>query len=172
MSLPLAWIPELPPGARLAIGRAPGDDAHTPLSTELAALHAAGIRHVLCLLEDDEFADLQQEVTPQGYAEAVDAAGMALHRVPVEDYTAPTRGTLAAMVRQVRGWLAQGEAVFVHCMAGRGRSGTVAAALLVAQGMRPEDAILLVRWARPGAVEAAEQEAALHALAALRHLRR
>lgn len=93
---------------------------------------------------------------------------MALHRLPIEDCTAPPLTALVATVRRVRAALARGEGVLVHCMAGLGRAGTLAAAVLIAGGMKPGDAILLVRWVRPGAIEVPEQEAALRALACLR----
>ena len=48
--------------------------------------------------------------------------------------------------------LAKGEIVMVHCMAGRGRSGTFAAACLIYKGVKAEDAIPLVRLYRPGAI--------------------
>jgi protein-tyrosine phosphatase len=46
----------------------------------------------------------------------------------------------------------------IHCRGGLGRSGTVAAACLVALGHGPAEAIERVRAARPGAVESRSQE--------------
>lgn len=46
----------------------------------------------------------------------------------------------------------------MHCRAGLGRTGTVAARLLVEHGARPADAIALVRTVRPGSIETVEQE--------------
>jgi protein-tyrosine phosphatase len=48
--------------------------------------------------------------------------------------------------------------VVVHCWGGLGRSGTIAAACLVARGAGAEEAIAAVRAARPGAVQTAAQE--------------
>jgi protein tyrosine phosphatase len=55
--------------------------------------------------------------------------------------------------------------VAVHCGAGLGRSGTPIAAYLVSQGAAPDDAIALVRARRPGSIETAEQEVAVHEFA-------
>jgi len=55
-----------------------------------------------------------------------------------------------------------GQTVVIHCRGGLGRSGTVAAACLVALGHQPADAIELVRSARPGAVESTSQERWVH----------
>jgi ADP-ribosyl-[dinitrogen reductase] hydrolase len=49
------------------------------------------------------------------------------------------------------------ERIVIHCHAGMGRSGTVAARLLVERGMAPEQAIRTIRRARPGAIENDEQ---------------
>lgn len=55
--------------------------------------------------------------------------------------------------------LNDGGRVLVHCRGGHGRSGMVALRLLVEQGERPEDAVLRIREARPGAIETDEQMA-------------
>lgn len=57
-----------------------------------------------------------------------------------------------------RAVLLAGKTLGIHCMGGRGRSGTVAAMLLVELGLTPAKAILAVRAARPGAIENGEQE--------------
>jgi protein-tyrosine phosphatase len=54
--------------------------------------------------------------------------------------------------------LREGGDVFVHCVAGKGRSGTVVARLLIDAGVPVDDAIVATRKARPGAIEAWEQE--------------
>jgi hypothetical protein len=77
---------------------------------------------------------------------------------PIPDVTAPS--DLPATVRlvgQVVDALAAGKTVVVHCRGGLGRSGTIAACCLVARGRPPDEAIALVRAARPGAVEVADQ---------------
>ena len=59
---------------------------------------------------------------------------------------------------------ARGCAVGVHCMAGRGRTGTMIACYLVSQGMSAEDAIAEVRRARPGSIQTEAQEQAVRRL--------
>jgi protein-tyrosine phosphatase len=54
--------------------------------------------------------------------------------------------------------LAAGERVLVHCRAGLGRTGMVAARLLVEAGLTPLQALNAVRRARPGTVETIPQE--------------
>lgn len=48
--------------------------------------------------------------------------------------------------------------IVIHCRGGLGRTGMVAALLLVEQGISPDEAILMVRSARPGAIETWQQE--------------
>lgn len=157
----IVWVPELNPPGRLAISRAPGSTREADLATGLAQIHQAGVQHVLCLLEDDEFAFFHHDHTAQTYAAAIDAAGLTLHRAPIEDYTAPAVEQLRALVSWIRHNLDRSASILVHCMAGRGRAGTVTAGVLIAQGMRPEEAIQLIRWVRPGAIQSAAQEARL-----------
>ncbi|MEM7386310.1 MAG: protein-tyrosine phosphatase family protein [Verrucomicrobiota bacterium] len=45
----------------------------------------------------------------------------------------------------------------MHCEAGLGRTGTMIAMLLLAEGASPDDAISQVRAAQPAAIETAEQ---------------
>lgn len=54
--------------------------------------------------------------------------------------------------------LARGKKVFVHCRGGLGRTGTLAARLLIEKGLDPEEAIAETREARKGAIETDEQE--------------
>jgi len=55
--------------------------------------------------------------------------------------------------------LRAGEGVHVHSAAGLGRTGTVAALLLMALGDSPETVMNRVRAVRPGTVETVEQSA-------------
>lgn len=60
--------------------------------------------------------------------------------------------------------LREGRDIVVHCRGGLGRTGVVAARLLVEIGLSPDQAILMVRSARPGAIETWAQEQYVRAL--------
>lgn len=101
-------------------------------------------------------------------AERLKAAGLATSKAPIEDFSTPDEHFMAAwpaLRDRLLGRLAAGGRVLVHCRGGRGRSGMIVAALLVAGGLQPAGAIAAVRRVRPGAVETAGQEAWLHGIA-------
>jgi atypical dual specificity phosphatase len=97
-------------------------------------------------------------------------AALARHRLtelhlPVPDFTPPTAAQLDHGVAAVEEALANGQKVAVHCGAGLGRTGTLLACYLVKQGCSPAEAIARIRRLRPGSVETAQQELAVHAYA-------
>jgi atypical dual specificity phosphatase len=83
---------------------------------------------------------------------------LAVCHVPVRDFAPPAVADLERAVRFARVAIGAGGRVAVHCAAGIGRTGTVLAAYLVAEGMSAEEAIAAVRRARPGSIETSEQE--------------
>jgi protein-tyrosine phosphatase len=90
------------------------------------------------------------------------ARGIHVRRFPITDMRTPAPADALAfdgMVDGVRGELADGRTVTVHCRGGRGRSGLVAACVLVRSGMAPGAAIGHVRAHLEGAVETEGQEA-------------
>jgi protein-tyrosine phosphatase len=118
---------------------------------------------VLGLLPEDEAASLGL----QGTIAAFEAADIPYHAHPITDYGTPDPDFETAWPELRAGLLAvlknEGR-VFVHCRAGYGRSGTIAAALLIAGGMPAAAAIDLVRRNRPGAIETPGQESWLNGL--------
>jgi len=78
--------------------------------------------------------------------------------IPVPDFQAPEMDQADQFVQFVRGCRNEGAQVGVHCRGGYGRTGTLIACYLVAQGMTAVEAINLVRLRRPGSIETAGQE--------------
>lgn len=132
------------------------------LAADLAAVRAWPASMLVSLIEDQEFARLG--VADLG--QAARSSGLAWCHLPIEDMHPPGDRFEKAW----RGWserinqvLGRGEGIVLHCAGGLGRSGTVAALLLIDRGVSASDAIRLVRAARPGAIETASQEGYLSA---------
>lgn len=60
--------------------------------------------------------------------------------------------------QEVHQRLDAGERILIHCRGGLGRTGLVAARILVERGCAPRDAVHRVRAVRPGAIETRAQE--------------
>lgn len=75
-------------------------------------------------------------------------------QTPSPDVTESWRRNLPELVRRLN----EGKRILIHCAAGYGRTGTMAATLLMACGFSAHDAIFAVRQARPGTIETEDQE--------------
>jgi len=159
----------LPTKGRLGLTRAPGRlepgrslDPDVRLREDLETLaRAHGASRLVTLLQPQELSKLGRIDL------AARRAGLRWRHFPIPDFNPPsslakTGRLVGDLLRALRG----GETVVVHCWGGLGRTGTVAACLLVAAGASPAEALGHVRAARPGAVEVASQEAFVDEFAA------
>ena len=129
------------------------------------ALRKTAATTVVCLSQAPELADRY----PQ-YVEwlTTNQPGRAVW-FPVPDLHAPDIDAAAAFVRTLHDRIESGEVLLVHCGAGIGRAGTIAAAMLITMGLSLEDAVTTVAANRPMAgPEAGAQRELLQALAAQR----
>lgn len=120
-----------------------------PSRQEMHALRQAGFGLVINLTEKP------------GPTAMAAAEGLRGFHLPLEDMQPPDQEQIAEFVALVRRTLREGRPVAVHCMGGLGRTGTMLACFLVAEGMKPWAAIDYVRERRPGSVQTEEQEAAV-----------
>jgi protein-tyrosine phosphatase len=82
---------------------------------------------------------------------------------PIPDLYVPDRAAAPRLFGELRSRLGDGQHLLMHCGAGVGRAGTIAAGLLVTMGETPRDAIARVRAHRPmGGPEAGVQTEFLH----------
>jgi len=133
-------MPFIHPDRRLA-----GGGVLTAFDDELAALQSAGIRAVVSLLN------------LPGDAAVYESAGFSFLCLPIADGGAPTLAQAEEFVRFVNGQRAAQRPVAVHCEAGLGRTGTLLATYLIAQGESAAAAIEQVRAAEKVAVETPRQ---------------
>ncbi|NLO08173.1 MAG: protein tyrosine phosphatase [candidate division WS1 bacterium] len=116
---------------------------------DLDALAEMGICGIVSLTEDSPI-----ELVGEG-------TRFRLLHIPVTDMTPPDSDQIARFVSFVETLVDEGCAVGVHCLAGLGRTGTMIACYLVSEGHGADEAIAMVRRARPGSIQTEEQEQAI-----------
>ena len=152
MSTELHWV-NGPGAGKLAVEARPrGGDW---VEDEIANWKRGGVHAVLSLLtaEEERDLDLRDE------ADQVRRSGLEFLSFPIPDRQVPrSEAELGATLEKLNRMLSDGKNILVHCRQGIGRTGLVAACLLVKNGMSPGAAVDLVSAARGLAVpETTEQ---------------
>ena len=153
----LDWLdPYLP---HVALSRSPSLSELSTLADE-----PASITRVVCLQQTHEFVWFDH--TLEDRRAVCEAAGLTLLHDPIEDFAAPT----LAQARRLATLLLEPERTLLHCQAGLGRAGTIAACALLLRV--PEfdapGAIAMIRYLRPGAIQSEVQERLISAFATSR----
>ena len=126
--------------------------------TDLDNFIHLGCNTILSLVEDSEFEKLCDK---KNFVRTIYSKNLKWMHMPIEDLKAPDRQfnekwqTTKVLLKND---LIEGKNIVVHCMGGKGRSGTIAAILLIEFGEDNKKAMEIVRKKRKGAIETKEQE--------------
>jgi ADP-ribosyl-[dinitrogen reductase] hydrolase len=132
-------------------------DWHRDLILDLKVIQAWGATVIVNLIEEHEMVDLGVQDTAQHLP-----AGIDYIRLPIPDFGVPSPAWHAQWQAEsplLLDRLRAGESILLHCKGGLGRTGMIAARILVELGGTPEESIVAVRQARSGTIETREQEA-------------
>jgi protein-tyrosine phosphatase len=121
----------------------------------MAGWRRSGVDVVLSLLTAEEEVDLDLRAEER----EAKAHGLEFWSFPIPDREVPaSESQLTSALERVDRALAAGKNVVVHCRQGVGRTGLVAACLLVSKGIAPEPTIRALRAVRGATIpETAEQ---------------
>ena len=129
------------------------------LALDLQSVVKFGAKALVTLMEQDELSQVKVQHTQ--LAKQARHLGLEWHHLPIVDVSVPDErfeDLWTYSGTRLRTILARGDNIVIHCLGGLGRTGTVAAKLLVEFGEQPEIAIQRVRQARPGSIETVQQE--------------
>jgi protein-tyrosine phosphatase len=159
----------LPQGGRIGMVHCPGRRGRDgrgriwarDLVADIDAIRRNGASTLVSLIEREEFGHYGVEDLPFAAANA----GLRWIHWPIGDMKTASGATAEAMAEGIPALLddlVRGETVVIHCAAGLGRTGTLAAQLLVLAGQSPDTAIERIRRTRPGTIETEAQADAVH----------
>lgn len=128
------------------LGGSPRPGVMESLDYDLRALKRVGTRHLINLCEEPPDLEINQELD------------MEWHHFPVTDMKAPTIAETRRWCTRIDKWLDASQPVVIHCRAGIGRTGTLAAAYLIHRNISAQEALDYVRGIHTRYVQSEEQE--------------
>ncbi|MDO6544651.1 phosphatase domain-containing putative toxin [Photobacterium sanguinicancri] len=143
------WALPLANSGKLLLTPCPGTK-EADLASSIADLKAEGATVVLTALEMN---DLPNDGV-QALADACKDAGLAWFHLPIEDDCAPADAfdvNWTAANQAAQRALDNGEAVVAHCKGGSGRTGLIAARIMLDRGVDVKTAVAQIQALRPGA---------------------
>ncbi len=132
----------------------PGAEDHAQAQRQLRGLVDHGIRHVINLMETNEFNRVGRPFIP--YEDMIQSiakdAGCSISfaRMPIKDGWIPTRIEMGRILDSIDESIQANRPVYVHCLGGLGRTGTVVGCYLARHGVSTgRNAIRMIRELRP-----------------------
>jgi protein-tyrosine phosphatase len=124
---------------RFLAGEYPGALAEEDTATRLAAFDASGVTSFVDLTEEHEGLPPYEARLPKD---------VRFTRRPIVDFGRPTPEQMSETLDLIDSELERGEVVYVHCMGGRGRTGTVVGCWLARHGSSGEEALAKIKSLR------------------------
>ena len=125
---------------------------------ELKKFHQLNCSAIVSLVEDSEFEKMYDKKL---FVHQIYNNNLNWFHLPIMDLKAPDHKFIdkwQTTKTLLKNELIDGNNIVIHCMGGKGRSGTIAAILLIEFGNNNKDVIEIVRKKRKGAIETKEQE--------------
>jgi protein-tyrosine phosphatase len=136
------WIDDAPAGRIGIMPRPRGGDW---LEDEIRSLKAQDVDVLVSLLTPDEIAEL--DLTKEG--DICESNGIEFVSFPIIDRDVPAMDrVLKALIHSLRDRLTNAKAIVIHCRGGIGRSGIMAACLMVSPNNPVELVMLLISHSR------------------------
>ena len=129
------------------------------LDDDMEAIKAFGAVALVTLMPDSELQSLR--ISPHQIRDKASELSIEWYQLPIPDAGVPDQSfedLWAVAGLRLRALLQAGHNIVIHCKGGLGRTGTVAARLLIEFGVEAQMAIQSVRKARPGSIENDLQE--------------
>lgn len=139
LSIPFIDAYWVVPG-KLMAGEYPGAYYEENTRKRVVAMIQAGIRSIIDLTQPGD----SNHPYANFWMEEAALYGIVVKRwnFPIPDFGTPPAGLMSRILAQIDLEMAQGKLVYVHCMAGLGRTGTVIGCYLVNQGLSGDDALV------------------------------
>ena len=159
---PVTFIPLTHnPNQKIGISHCPGKlsakiGSSMQLHSDLKSLKKQRVYCIVTLVDDSEIVDLGIK----NFTNSISKFNFRHYCEIIKDRSIPSvdqSDNIKALLKNIRNQISLEKNVLVHCNAGLGRSGLIAALLVKTMGVFP-DSISHIRRYRPGAIETKEQE--------------
>lgn len=147
LNVPFARSYWVIPGKFLA-GHYPGDTSPVEMKKKLRGLISAGIRYVINLMEEAEhdryrglFSPYQPHLNKYAHEKGADITCV---RRPIADMDIPSKEEMEAILNEIDFAVENEKPVYVHCLGGKGRTGTVVGCYLMRHGIAAKSTVFEV----------------------------
>ena len=123
---------------KLLAGDYPGSEDPIVKETNLKGLIHAGIRHVISLMEPQEYNRPDDLFSP--YVDHMETIAekmgitVTFDQISIKDFSVPTERQMVRILNQIDMCIKYNKPVYLHCWGGKGRTGTVVGCYLVRHG--------------------------------------